>query len=355
MFKISDFALPESLIKSACNSKGVGFVDLEISFTEQEPTSNFENNKIIVGPQESLEGTYWQILSTYFYRFNEIHGCSLFKDAREASAVYYKVQKFLDKIFKETERYEDWKIGEPTVQRLYQNPLIWIIMTDFICPVYEVPINNVRVILSGSHWVDLAKHYDSDKELDLDCEGKEPNLIFLNEDCVYEPLEMAVLFCCTLEAHGLCPKETVLDIDSNLFLKKKLVGIANLYFMEEQLVEDFINFIYTFAGVYNKSEEMVSSDNLTKEAQSLPNSMDSNWWFFGLIEKMLEPARGADEEIHGVLEELRDEIQDKVEQVRSESGREGANYEKLLRAINSDESPAKYVVLEKELSKGRLW
>ncbi len=227
-------------------------------------------------------------------------------------------------------------------------------LSDFIAPVYDVPLNNFRIILADSPMVDISKYYNSDHDLNLELDENEMDLVFLNEACVYEPLELASLLCSAIEAHGLCPKEVVLDLENNLFLRNKLFGLVDLYFMDDEKTEDFMNFLFTFSGIYNKSEELVSSDNLSKEAQMLPQNQESNWWFFGLIEKMLEPARGSDKEIHDALEKMRSVIQEKVLKVRGESGREGATYEKLLRAVD-DDTPGRYVILEKVLSEDRLW
>lgn len=353
MFKISDFILPKSLIQAACRSKGVGFIDLEVSF-ERSAETGFVGNKIVLAPQKTLEDTYWQIISIYFRNFPKIHGINLFNSGRDASAVYFKVQQFINKLFQDACRGKGWESDEPVVQRLYQYPLAWIIIKDLICPVFDRPSNNTRIIFSTSPLVDVSKYYNSD-ELDLDIDEEEADLIFLNSACVYAPLETASLIVSAIEAHNLCPKETLLEIEGNLFLKNKLKGAASVYFTEDEKLNDFMDFLYTFAGVVNKSEELVSSDNINKEAQASPHNVESNWWFFGLIEKMLEPARGSDKEVHETLEQLRDVIQVEVEKTRQESGREGANYEKLLRAIDSDESPSKYVILEKTLSKDRLW
>lgn len=353
MFKISDFELPKSLIQLACRSKRVGFVDLEVSFGGKEDIG-FHNNRIEIGPQKTLEGTYWAIISTYLRCFPKIHGIQLFNSSKEASAVYFQVQQFINKLFQDECRGRGWEMDKPVVQRLYQYPLAWIIIKDLICPVFDKPSNNTRIVFSPSPLVDVSKYYNSD-ELDLDINEEEGDLIFLNSSCVYEPLEMSSLIVSAIEAHGLCPKEVLLEIEGNLFLKDKLRGAASVYFTDDDELCDFLDFLYTFAGVVNKSEELVSSDNINKEAQMSLNNVDSNWWFFGLIEKMLEPARGSDKEVHETLEQLRDVIQVEVEKTREESGREGASYEKLLRALDSEESPSKYVILEKTLSEDRLW
>lgn len=351
MFRISDFILPKKLIESACQSVGVGFVDLEISFEESHGLPLIKN-KLFIGKQESIEGTYWEIISGYFNNFKLIHGKCLFSSNKESIVVYLKINEFLDKLFEETKRADGWKPNAPVVQRLYQYPLVWTLMKDFVCPLEEKGITNLKLVFYSSPWVDMSRSFDAKNNKDLKIDDVEDSWIFLNSDCVYEPMEQASLFCSALESHDICPKEFMLKLKNNLYLFDKLKGIAYLYFMNESDRDSFINLVLTFSEVDNLSETLVSSDNI-KEAQAIEPS-HSNWWFFGLIEKMLEPARGTDTKIHESLEVLRDVIQKKVLKTVQESGREGATYEKLLRALD-DDSEERYVILEKELSSDRLW
>lgn len=352
MFRVSDFILPKKIIEAACQSKGVGFVDLEVCF-EESADSQIIRNKLHIGTQDSMEGTYSCIIKGYFNNFKNIHGVSLFCSSKEATYVFSQIAAFLNKIFRDTNRAEGWKPEEPVVQRLYQYPLVWVLMRDFVCPIEEADITNLKVIYCPSPWVDMARHFDGENNKELKLDEVEGDWLFLNSDCVHEPLEQASLFCAALEAHNICPKELMLKIKNNVYLMDKFNGIASVYFMNDEMRDDFINFVLTFSGVENLSESLVSSDNI-KEAQMIePNH--SNWWFFGLIEKMLEPARGADMHIHEALESLRDTIQKRVLETKEEAGREGASYERLLRALDDDESDGKYVILEKELSSDRLW
>lgn len=352
MFHISDFILPKKLIEAACQSKGVGFVDLAICFEDPKEFALI-NNKLYIGEQTSIEATYWEIIKGYLNNFKTIHGQGLFASSKEATVVYQQIQSFLDKLFKETKKADGWRPEKPVVQRLYQYPLVWVLMKDFICPIEETEITNLKIVYFNSPCIDMAKHFNSETNEELELDKIEADWIFLNSDCLYEPIEQACLFLSAVEGHGICPKELMLKIKDNLFLYEKLKGVANLYFMDEEDAANFINFVLTFSGVENLSETLASSDNISKEAQMIePNH--SNWWFFGLIEKMLEPARGSDQRVHESLESLRDLIQKRVLKVREESGLEGANYEKLLRALD-DDSESRYVILEKELSSDRLW
>lgn len=353
MFRISDFKLPQKLIEAACESKGVGFVDLEISFEDPKDVA-LSRNKLYIGSQDMMEGVYWEIIKGYFNNFNAIHGKRLFNSSKEAVVIYQQVNEFLDKIFRDTNRADGWRPDSPIVQRIYQYPLVWTLMKDFICPIEETEITNLKVIHYNSPVVDMARHFSSKDNKELELDNIEEDWIFLNSDCVYQPMEQASLFISALDAHGICSKELILKIKNNLYLYEKFEGIIYLYFLNEENKNEFINFVLTFSEVDNLSESLVSSDNIEKNAQMAEPS-HSNWWFFGLIEKMLEPARGSDNQVHDSLESLRDVIQKRVLKVRERSGREGASYEKLLRALDEEESEGKYVVLEKELSSDRLW
>ena len=64
MFHISDFILPKKLIEAACQSKGVGFVDLEVCLEDPKEFALI-NNKLYIGEQTSIEATYWEIIKGY--------------------------------------------------------------------------------------------------------------------------------------------------------------------------------------------------------------------------------------------------------------------------------------------------
>ena len=140
-----------------------------------------------------------------------------------------------------------------------------------------------------------------------------------------------------------------------------------MYFNTDQEVNDFIIFLLTFLDDDSNITDLVRrfykkahvEDHLKfaqYSGQDGGRGDSSNWHFLGLIEKMLEPARGPDLEVHKELEELHAQLWTKVEAERQKRGLNGVPYEMLLRIQSGErDDSAGAVILEKELSSDRVW
>ena len=226
-------------------------------------------------------------------------------------------------------------------------------MKDIIEPVYNISINNTKVILNSNPLMDVSHFNKCDVE-----EGED--FIFLNGDISYEPCKLAYLLNSVLEAHGLDANKVIKNIlDSEL--KNKLIGLLKLAFKEENFINDFITTISSSVEIDNKMESMIynfkgnkTAQYETRESTQSGNSTGS-WWYLGLIEKMLEPVRGDDWTVYHNLEPFRKELWDKIEKARKKVGREGLNYEALLRIQSGENSKDNVKLIEKMLGSDRVW
>jgi len=360
MRKISNFIIASNIIRYACNARHTAFVDMPVEFSiEGEDKEGCINGVIFVKNPKNIIHTSYLIVKTYFDSFNDICGIPLWdtEDQKEKTLLF--VFSYLKSL--SAEKGED----SPVVQRLYQDPFVWILMKDIICPVYQVKLDNVKMVSFKSPFFE-TNYFNN--ESDPPAPDNEESFVFVNTDIVDEPCKKAILFISALKAYGLNPKETLSDIFES-GIKDKLNNAALVAFKDDKDAENFMRYLYTYSGVQNFSDVFVSGakvaeeyDKMVKESQSQANpsgmgsdSLTGSWYYMGLLEKLLEPSRGPDWSTHFRCAPFMQEIYDKIEVARSKQGRAGASYEMLLRAKDGEVDPKTVAILEKTLSSDRVW
>jgi len=359
MYKISDFIIPLRVLESACKYKCMPFIDLQVEFDDRESPC-FEDGRIYVGKTISAPHTMYNIVYIYFDSFEKINGISLFQNDAQKSDVLLLLANFLRNFSYSSYSFAKSKTDSPVVNYLYRWPIPWLIMKDLICPVFQVPIKNCKIISSCSPFIDISVFVDDFYMKQNNIVNGNAPFIFANSDIEYSPCMNAGILISAIKAHGLEPIETISNIYSSS-LRDQLLGFSELSFSGGKKSKDFISLLLTMAGVENKSKEMMSNSkkvaevfDIIKESQSF-DQVYGNWWYLGLIEKMLEPVRGADWSTHQRLQPFLDELWNKIEVERKKRGREGLTYESLLRIKDGENDPSKTVVFEKMLASDRVW
>jgi hypothetical protein len=149
------------------------------------------------------------------------------------------------------------------------------------------------------------------------------------------------LFVALLCAYGLCPVKTVNDIYYNDDIRDRFLGVLDLFLSTEEK-EEFVSLLAALIGLDN---------NLTKKSQSIGQT----WYYVGLIERMLEPARGNDFTINDATKIISKELWEKIEAKKKETGLDPLPFDVLLQ-IQSEGlkvDPNKH--LEMLLSNNRIW
>lgn len=359
MNNISDYKICHSFIKKACRIKNCIFVDLPVEFCENNDGFGYIDGKIVLGKPYNLGQTMLRIIISYLSNFGTISSLnsqnrSFFDDKNQETLVYNTLTSFFRLLLYSQNSYLKPKNEEPIVKRLYSKTFIWTVMNDVVCPAFNnFPLKNIRILEMPSAEVDVCVLANKDNE----------DFIYLNRDIEYEPCLDAFLLYETIKAQGMNPSEVISKIlDSNI--KNVLSGLSKLaYNFDKNSIgnhEDFLLCLMTISEYENKSEEMV--DRLGKIAQYRdPDNVQSytditdNWWFLGLIEKMLEPARGPDFGTYQKLHPWFKKIWDKIDRERKKRGRNGLSYEALLRIKDGENDPNEVYVIEKKLSTDRVW
>ena len=94
------------------------------------------------------------------------------------------------------------------------------------------------------------------------------------------------------------------------------------------------------------------------QGSNVPNTVPLYWWYQGLIEKMLEPARGPDWSTRQALEGAITEFWDQVETIKSRKSQgDGVPFNDLLRLKQLQTTyPVKHqTTIQDMLSSQRIW
>ncbi|MFW6129640.1 MAG: hypothetical protein ACOC56_00560 [Atribacterota bacterium] len=348
MYKVNDFKIAELIIKNACRALGCPFVNLEIKFDSNDSIYYYDN-VIHVRKPDSLGSTLYYIIYTYLDNFDIITGKKLFSSKLQKQSVFKSVINML-RTMSFNKDVLNIDFSEPIVQRLYQNRFIWVALKNIIEPLEEININNAKIVIFDSPFIDVAYYLSGD-------DNDSGPLIFSNADINYDPIKQAFIFKCALEYHNLCPNKVVSNI-IRTDMENMLLGLAKLEFKDDEAVDDFYNTLKVICDIEITQEYMPS---IYKMAQANPgqvglgsNSLNT-WWFLGLIEKMLDPARGPDWSSYEKLEPMHKKIWDKIEKERQKEGRDGVPYEHLLRIHSGELGPKEINLVERSLSSDRIW
>lgn len=363
MFKVSDFKIPTAFIKKACLVSDCPFVDLLVVFEDLNdfPTTAFyQDGCIYVGSPEILGDTLTRIVIAYLGSFKMITGSRLLSvDLKE---LYVYITSFFRFLCFCDDSHIVAKADEAVAKRLYQNAFIWLLMKDIVGPAFGVsPITNFKVIESSASNIDASlfvSEDDIEKYCNIVVDEEEP-FIFVNRDIEYKPYLYAHIFIEAINAHGGNPYDIITSVFES-FLYDRVSGLAYLAFKDEQQVKDFLSCLATIAGYENVSEKIIFDlgGKSIKTAQMGANpymNISDTWWFLGLIEQMLEPARGPDWSTKELLKPYTEDVWDKINKEREKRGRAGMTYEALLRFKDGEIDPDDIYILEKTLASDRIW
>ena len=354
---ISDFRLAESILQSCCKAKKCQFIDLPLVFSDDNV--GYSNGNIHVYNSENVAQTINNIIISYLSSFNDIHSIVFFESEEHKKQLLLAINLFLRYLVYNGKSSLD---EEPMILRAYQIPFLWIVFKDIICPVFDIQIENFKIVKSFSPYIDVCKNVDKTMvEENSKLLDKVP-FVYLNAGISYTPCIYACLVVESIRFYGLDPSKIISEI-YNSDLKNKLKGLADLEFKDGNLVNDFISLLSVIAGVENNFDEVLTNCYKNKEKLVVAQAMDRGknqdgttpWWFLGLIEKMIQPVRGSDWTTYNSLQPFFQEVWDKINVEREKRGREGLTYEGMLR-VQSPENDDKYgKVIEKLLSSNRVW
>tara|TARA_Y100000310_G_C20684761_1_gene818224 strand:+ start:1728 stop:2789 length:1062 start_codon:yes stop_codon:yes gene_type:complete len=350
--KISDFKLAEFIIKRLSEERECPFLDLNVSFDEQN--NGRTSDSLNIGRCKNIGQSIYKIVQEYVNKVTTENGHSVFEDENQKQNFLISTATFLRQLIYNDNSLKEFN-DEFTALRLYQEPSVWLLIKDLICPVYHKEVVNYQVIAGSSPFLDVAVFCDAK---DFDGVSPEKPFIFMNMDvdnrvirCLF--LLLAVIDGLKLSAHKIIPE--ILESE----LSEKFVGILKLMFEEE----DVHNFLMTLNGVLGlptQLSDLQAKEALTNSAQLKTAQYFNNpamWWYFGILEKMLEPARGSDWNTFQSLEPFIEDFWNKVENYRESKvhKEDGVPFNVLLDIKSEDHKTDATRIMQDLLGSERIW
>jgi hypothetical protein len=323
---VSDFKLAESIIRKLCRKYDVTFVDVLVSFKE------IVDNALLINDSKNVAQTIYTIVGEYINKSYDITGVQFMPDNSMKDDFLIVLATNLRNFVYGNDNVHSAE--EPHILRLYQYPIVWILMKDIICPTYNKELINIKLITGDNPQIDIAKYYKAG-DIPINSLEDEP-LIFINRISNHV-VQNAFLFIEALRAYELSPLEVIKEIyETELY--NKFHGLLELA-LDDDGVNDFECTVMAILGInfYNLISKKMAKLNLKfmKTAQNAVSETPNQFWYFGILEKMLEPVRGADWSVYKSLEPYVQEFWNKVEDVkkkRIKSGHDpGVPFDLLLR------------------------
>jgi len=354
--KVSDFKLAESILRSICREKGCNFIDTNIDFDNEE---SIENGFLSIGKTKNVAHTIYKIVSEYINNSIYIFGSPLVDEAQEKERFLINFSASLRGLIYKENEYDDY-LEELTLQNLYQKTLIWILMKDIVCPVFHLPLMDVRIVTGSNSYIDIARYYEEGeiiKENDINYP-----FVFVNE-INNRPVQNAFLFVEVLKFYGLSPIEVIQELFSS-DIYRKVEGLLTLTFDDKSNVEMFISTLIKILDIDLRSFRVASKLNKLNKFAQFRNNWDasSQWWYLGMIEGMLEPVRGAEWSTYESLQPYVEQFWDKVEKIREKKEKsgnfDGIPFNELLRLKSTQTVGYKTdpnITLQGLLSSDRVW
>ena len=338
--KVTDFSLAQHIIKDLCRMERVPFVDVSVSFES-------DGDGLCILESKNVCQTIYKIISSYIDNSVNILGKDLIGDPNRKSEFLTNLATSLRAI-EYSENTFSSKVGELSLQGLYQRPLIWIIMKDIICPMYSVALENIRVVSGDNPQVDIAQYYENG-EIDVGDFENYP-FIFVNE-VENKPVLNALIFIEALKAFELDPVAVLLDMfESEVF--DKLDGLLTLVFNDSPDGKKV--FIHTLSNVLRieKKTKIVTAQNADEQPDR-----QNQFWFMGLVEGMLDKTRGSDWSTTKSLQPYVEAFWNKVEELKLAKKGQNVTFNELLQ-LKREEGPDgvdSTRTLQQLLSSDRVW
>lgn len=357
MDKVSDFKLAESIIRKLCRQNKVAFVDVPLSFDEGI------SNALCIGKTRNVAHTTFKVIAEYVNRSSEITGVQFLPDERQRDEFFIMTASNLRGLIYNEEISYDIS-DDPHVLRLYQYPLIWILMKDIICPIFNKELHNVKIINAGTPQIDVARYYKKEEIQSEDISDEDFIFVNIVDNRI---VQKSFLFVEALKAHDLSPIEVVKTIyDADVYDKYK--GLLEIALESREDVIDFESTVMAILSIncYGLMVNKLSKfDPIMKKMgqASVPGGYgDSQFWYFGVLEKMIEPTRGSDwttyQNLHPYIEEFWNKVEE-VKKKRVQSGHDpGVPFDALLRlktpqTVEYKADPT--YTLQALLSSNRVW
>lgn len=355
MSNVSDFKLPTAIIRDLCRIKQCSFVDLPILIDDEENVDKVENNTLYIGNPINLGHLLFKIVNTYINSSEHILEIDIADKEKEdflvSAALLIRSVVYTN---------DNDAIKDINIHHLYQRPLVWLIMKNIICPIKKIPVKNIKIMFGCTPYSDISRFYDPD-EIDTKFDINE-SFIFVNEYAENKAVQNACLLIETIKAHDLDAHSVIKEVFDSLY--SHFYGVLKLAFEDDDKVDEFIGTLSFILDI--PPNDVIVADNknlIDKTAQTWDSPgklLPMMWWYLGLYEKMLEPARGADWSTYENLQGYNEDLWNQIEAIKSERphGETTVPFNEMLkikREHTTELGEKPKTIAEDLLSSQRIW
>jgi hypothetical protein len=311
MTKISlnNFVIPYFIIKAACRDVGAYTIDISIEMSNkvEQDVSPLVFNISAGMPRKQINLT---IVNKYLTNFNNIHGFSL--DPSVIQGALSSCSALCDMYFDNTE------YNIPPSDTWPENfPFNFIASKNIIYPYLNISSNRCLITCDPSSSYDFSLN-ESGASIGL-------------RNLKIEFRDSFVMMC--LDSNY--KREQALDFGfiyqslNNPDIMRMLFAFSVNYFNEDVAkVDSFIGLLQMYSDSIASRKWFDDKFPVIKTART---GMDGNFWIYGLIEKMLAPARGPDYSITKKWAPIRNDLWSFIDKERKKAGLSGATLEFMLK------------------------
>jgi hypothetical protein len=161
------------------------------------------------------------------------------------------------------------------------------------------------------------------------------------------------------------PRGVIHDIFNKEELWSKFNGLAKAAFRSSEAINDFMTTLSIISDEMssvdkrliqekNASKKWTAKTGLWSQSQYAGGG-HGTWWYLGLIERMLEPSRGADWSGYYTMKPFTDELYAKIEKEKKRRGLSELPLELLLRVQSEEFKQQPDLIIQGLLSDNRVW
>ena len=322
---IKNFIISHFVIKSICRDYGLYPFDISVEFSKE---TFIDSSGLKINIKESLNRKQknLSILNMYLSSFKNLHGVDLDKSVYESGM---SACSFLCDIY-----FYDYKLNCEDVKVTSSNfPLFFILSKNIINPYFDINCKSA---------IDFPVTCTCSNDFDFAIEGSD---VCIGINGIKEEYRDLLIFYCLDNCDSLkCGKnkEIISSFVSSTDVMRMVYPVLESYFNnDEHKIDSFLGFLKISSDMPSGRVWVQEKTNLVKTAKY---ALDGNFWIYGLIEKMLAPARGSDFSIKQKWAPIANQFWLDMEKARKDAGLSGASLECMLRVKDPEIKEKPFVV-----------
>lgn len=309
---LNNYSIPYFVIKNICRDYGLFPFDVKVSESDSSQVSSdglqfYVNNKL------SRKQFNLTIVNFYLSNFKNLHGIEV--DPVVASNAIASTVGLADIYFTSSAPIENAEISGRHF------PLFFILTKNIIFPYLD--LNNEYAKLKTIHAVGDGK---------FDYCVSEDNQVHIGLSGVKEEYRDIAVFEALSKVYAINNsnnKNLIFEIISNPDIMRMMYPVVNSFYNEDSIKTDaFLGALQMHSDSIAGRQWMQNKNDMNKFARY---EFDGNFWIYGLIEKMLAPARGPDFSITQKWAPIANAFWQDIESARQKAGISGASLEFMLR------------------------